>query len=246
MAYAPAYTGTKDHDYVDIIAAWFTKDNVSTQDNVSFVLKTLDGTRLMDAVDWDIQCDVQVRIFLGDELQGRLGLHLTKRPGQRHIVSSAEWRQDDGQGVPVRHGFTAGLETPGFFQFTMGRQALLSFGSRTGAFDAGCFEVYAPVGAAAAANLMNSDVGQSTRPYWFPNSSSLSPNPPENGSTSTATESSRSPGPERTPGVGLFWTVTAALAVIWPRARRRAPSRDCREQGDACGSVGSQSACPPP
>lgn len=149
-SYATTYTGARDHDYLEILAGWFSYD--AERDEIVWTLKTADGEAYRSPpLDWRIGCGAGGNVTVGADVQGKLRFGWSQPPGQTG-TSSVTFRYARGNMAgtgetfqdPIVHRFTSVFETPAYFEFRVNRTDLLRYGDAVESFEGNCSESYMP------------------------------------------------------------------------------------------------------
>lgn len=168
VEYSPFYVGSEDRYHLDILKAWF--EYLPETDQVQTTFLTKDARNLESASGtWDISCRLEVALTDGESTTGHyMSFAFWQRPDDAEIVSSvSEHEGDPGTGTEseiLAHEFSATLEEPGRFVFTVDRTNIFL---RTDGFDepeANCREQLSPQAGTTTA-IINQDFAASTESY---------------------------------------------------------------------------------
>jgi hypothetical protein len=133
VRYDPLYTGSKDHKYIDTLAAWFEYD--AALDAVDVDLKMTDSSRLLSAPsDLQVFCDLEGNLTDGRDVVAHLTIGWNKF-GQSANVTHHSFYQDSkgNEGLQydlhsIDSSFEMRLEEPGYFVWHVNRVQLQGAG----------------------------------------------------------------------------------------------------------------------
>ncbi len=140
VTYYGAYAGERNHDYLDVLAAWFEHDQ--GLDLVSFNVKVADSQALptSSTQNWEVRCSFLGAVTStaegGETVWGNLSYGWVKPWNSSGLESSANWEPNEfGQfgtrnSVPLSHVFEATIEEPGYFRFFIERGLVQRLGDR--------------------------------------------------------------------------------------------------------------------
>lgn len=209
--------------HLDILAAWIEFDLQA--DVILFRLKTASVMEAEDVPeDFSVTCNWGASLEDDGEPNGRLALNWGKDADADAYRSSVVWVEEAAASTPISpvnvqgipHELTVLIGQPGYFNWTVERTAVATYGDRLETFSGRCDEAYTP--AANVAGYSNWDSAQSEASYDL---AALEPAPgndtdnPLDGRTNNTT-----PTPEdsaTTPNLGVLPVavilLTAALAA---------------------------------
>jgi len=163
--YSTFYAGSRDHDYLDVIAVWlqFNKRN----DTIRVTFKVAD-TRLLEkpSPDWSVQCQLRSDFMQWGDRVGSALAQLRYFPFEGRLVSNVTLQMSNPQRfVAVEHSFVITYRAMGAFSFEFARQPLLFLGDEFRNFDAACIEIFSPFGMPTP--IFNDNYVQSRANYTF-------------------------------------------------------------------------------
>ncbi len=146
--YGAAYTGARDHTYLEIMAGWFSYENDT--DEIVWTLKTADGRGYANpSADWSIACSARGNVTGGSPGSLRFGWGRGAGEDGRPFVSFTYAAGNSGgvgqtTGDSIDHRFASRLEEPAYFEFRVNRSDLLHYGAQVEDFYGRCSETYTP------------------------------------------------------------------------------------------------------
>jgi hypothetical protein len=239
VEYSPAYTGTRDLDYLDLNAAWFSYDNAT--DEISLTLRNAGAEGLESAsLTTQVQCSLVAEIVKDNETQGELRFEWTRHVNSDVLDSDLWWVQEAGPETTTRkavpHGFNATLETPAYFTFTNTKFELTRFGDQAEKPRAACVESVNPPDPPGGLRLRGtgypvaSDEAASSAAYSFVDTRRvrspdgvLDPIEKFERAPTAAAENVEEPSPQDTPGFTPTAFAVAMILVGIVRRRARSP-----------------------
>ncbi len=215
VMYDERYVGPRDHDYLDVLAAWTEYDDRS--DQLIFIVKVGDLRALEHPdPDWEARCT-----FGGDTIRdgtrvGSLSVYTqVMRAGA--LESFVELQDSAESGPPTRipHEFTPQFDAPGYLRFGIARTAFLEFGTALANIGLRCSELYYPGRAVAPASASLSFNQDDTDGGLSVDLAALAPTRSEDeppGPAETSAETPASPTAKKVTSVTA--TVTAAAMLL--------------------------------
>ncbi len=174
IGYSPAYIGPKDHDYLDVLAAWY--DLNETGDGLVLKFKVADATRIgTPEPEWTPWCDFTANVT-DDPSTVIYGIHVEENGTVSGSVSHGEngqWTdrgyvQAIGAADPLESNFAAELTKPGYFRFTVALREYLKMSTGVHEFFALCGEQYQPTQTFGSIPIYNSNIATEEGEYVFP------------------------------------------------------------------------------
>lgn len=227
VQYDALYSGTRDHDYLDLLAVWVSYD--AQADDVVVAMKTTDyGPLDVPPREWGVTCFLRSTARLDGGDRGILQFRFTSVGHTDRIETAANYTETAQRSVPLSHRHRFVYESPGYFYMQVSRQLLLRYADELASLDAQCTElfipagfVYPPSGTASGATLRNYDPAEASghsldlRQYQpaFPEAAGAA-EPIDN-----ATADSTSAG-KGTPGLAPYLVVVVLGAVALGRRLR--------------------------
>lgn len=229
VAYSPAYVhGPKDHDYLDILAAWYESDPSGT--SLVLTLKLSDLTQLASPEpEWTPWCELTANVTDG---RATLAYHVGWRDdgsglyGRMFVSDDGQWTDRGYYGVPgqtdIVNGttFRAVLEQPGYLVLGLPIADYLKFGPGLEDFWAVCGEQYQPIETFGSIPIYNSNIASSEGRFDIPppaeRGSDAGDEPNLAGDVVSPTSSSPA---TRSSALGLGAILTALGAVVAGRRR---------------------------
>jgi PGF-CTERM protein len=227
VEYSPLYNGPKNHDYLDVVAAWFDHDPAA--DNITLHVKVPSAENLTASQSqWAVSFLAQAHLTLENETKGEVRFSFNSLPrstGKAEDSWVAYTRSGGSEPKMLRSSFQVERGTPGYYRWSLGRSQLMDLGTDLKNLGVDSNEFLAPGGFPTAVN--NGDSATSSSDYSMVElrriagpdgapddlASLNSRLPPV--STSATTEPSKG-----SPGIGIVVSV-AAIGAALMLARRR-------------------------
>lgn len=214
VSYHPAYVGTRDHGYIDILAGWFVYQPDS--DRILFVEKFVDSSVLEDPMEWGITCWLHATGTVEGESQDLLNLQWSRGAGGDEFSSLTEYGE-----ISLDHDFGYNLTEPGYFWFSLNRAQLARYAAGVSDLVLACFEEQ-HIGSVST-DIQNMDEASSGTGYDWP---ALQANAGPDGSEDGAENSTSPPGGASeesgasSPALGFGSGLVAAVCLVVIRMRR--------------------------
>jgi hypothetical protein len=171
VSYHDMHVGAQDHDWLDLMSAWFEYDNAT--DTLVTTIKVQDAEALSSPPsDWLIYCYVRGDVVADDEVKGQLTFRYVQPSGQQEHESRVEFESDPGKTVQgfdaneqLRHEYELKATAPGYHVFRTDRALMQQLADRIEGLEAWCLDEYMP--AANFGVYANGDNVESQAEYSF-------------------------------------------------------------------------------
>lgn len=220
VQYSPLYTGPRDRDHIDLLAAWFEYDAFNDTLVSTLKVSSLEGANESTQDGWFVLYNFRGNVTVDDEIKAELS-HALYRNHQ-----SAEWRPEvnletPGGQLDVPFTFDRVDGTPGYFRWTIPMDFLQNWGEQITNFHASGAEEQFVGSSFISTGVLNRNPADAQGSFVWKDLEPLPGRSTDEASLTPTRSETSPPSPEsETVTLGLAASVAAVLVAV-AFARRR-------------------------